>query len=495
MAFTKITSADLNSRGATTLPNQPMISAQALKQEFDAPAKEVVAPKFNKLIDDLEAGGASSIGATAPTGYTGDNVQAILNALGTSVKTLEASQVGATAPTGQSGSDVQAVINSLGVDLADLNSKKHTHDNKSLLDSYTQTNTDLADAVSKKHSHSNQSVLDKISEDASGNPTFDGNVIPTAGSTGGLQTFIGQDLLEPSSGGQDGDLCFVGQDGESAKDLYRNDNGEWTKVDLGTPIEANPSGSATARLDTVLIDDTNYFIPQDGHIYSGQEHIVGKWTNGNDVYERTYKLAELPGNGQTIQYEHNIGGIGLVLYTEGMTNESNAFTDLDTNNEISVDDTYINLKGKKAQNGYAYLTIGYTRPQGGYYPNSNYYAKDTGSICTGWNMSLTKTETGECYAGMLVWEVGNWLYWGTFVVSKTQATAEGATHYHGQLTASSFTYNSETWYYTYDGTGSLATSTDLDGTTPASRRYWYGQVENAITVEDVLEDLLDSIYA
>lgn len=38
----------------------------------------------------------------------------------------------------------------------------HSHSNKALLDTYTQTEANLADAVSKKHSHSNKSVLDGI---------------------------------------------------------------------------------------------------------------------------------------------------------------------------------------------------------------------------------------------------------------------------------------------------------------------------------------------
>ena len=39
---------------------------------------------------------------------------------------------------------------------------QHTHSNKDLLDTYTQTETDLADAVSKKHDHANKAELDKI---------------------------------------------------------------------------------------------------------------------------------------------------------------------------------------------------------------------------------------------------------------------------------------------------------------------------------------------
>lgn len=39
---------------------------------------------------------------------------------------------------------------------------KHTHSNKVLLDTYTQTEENLADAVAKKHEHSNKTVLDGI---------------------------------------------------------------------------------------------------------------------------------------------------------------------------------------------------------------------------------------------------------------------------------------------------------------------------------------------
>jgi len=49
--------------------------------------------------------------------------------------------------------------------LADAVSKKHSHSNKALLDTYDQTNANLSDAVSKKHSHSNKSVLDNLTQD------------------------------------------------------------------------------------------------------------------------------------------------------------------------------------------------------------------------------------------------------------------------------------------------------------------------------------------
>ena len=44
----------------------------------------------------------------------------------------------------------------------ELETANHTHDNKELLDTYTQTEANLADAVAKKHAHANATVLDGI---------------------------------------------------------------------------------------------------------------------------------------------------------------------------------------------------------------------------------------------------------------------------------------------------------------------------------------------
>lgn len=46
-----------------------------------------------------------------------------------------------------------------------LEGQAHTHGNKDLLDTYTQTEANLADAVSKKHDHTNKTDLDKITSE------------------------------------------------------------------------------------------------------------------------------------------------------------------------------------------------------------------------------------------------------------------------------------------------------------------------------------------
>ena len=247
MAFTKITQADLNSRGATTLPNQPAISAQELKEEFDAPAKEVVAPKVNNLITELEAAtGAANIGAVAPTGQTGNNIQAVLNSLAAETASIETripedSEEITDAVNKRHTHDNKALLDTYtqtNSDLADAVSSKHTHSNKALLDTYTQTESDLASAVSNTHSHSNKSTLDKITEDNDGNPLFNGNKIPTSGSgyCDYERPIEWQATAPTSSDGDNTDLLFVGGSntadnatGGSAPDVYYRDEFGWNK--------------------------------------------------------------------------------------------------------------------------------------------------------------------------------------------------------------------------------------------------------------------------
>lgn len=57
-----------------------------------------------------------------------------------------------------------ADLTALAARVTALEGDAHTHDNKALLDTYTQTETDLADAVSKKHEHANAAELAKIAD-------------------------------------------------------------------------------------------------------------------------------------------------------------------------------------------------------------------------------------------------------------------------------------------------------------------------------------------
>lgn len=296
--FTKITNAELNSRGATTLANQPTISPQALKEEFDAPAKDIIAPHFNALIDELEdSAAASSIGAVK--GGQSTTIQSVLESIGSDIAEIEQkipedaediqdavnkrhthsnksvidkfSEVGGdpyyngnpiagsvtvdSALSTTSENPVQnkvitGALNNIGgtpEQIAGAVQKAHTHGNKSLLDTYTQTEADLEDAVLKKHAHSNKTALDKISENQSGHITYNGD---------GLQPLIGQEVITPTHSGNEGDLVFEGSSGTTAKKLWRRENGAWVRTMLGHKIiisTTDPGEGATMADDEIYI--------------------------------------------------------------------------------------------------------------------------------------------------------------------------------------------------------------------------------------------------
>lgn len=75
--------------------------------------------------------------------------------------------------------DWNEIKNKPSSDIVDIDNsvqQSHSHQNKELLDTYTQTNTDLANAVTKSHSHANITTLDKVGMDADGNLVFNGKV-------------------------------------------------------------------------------------------------------------------------------------------------------------------------------------------------------------------------------------------------------------------------------------------------------------------------------
>ena len=166
MSFSRITNADFNNKGALSLPDQPTIAPQELKRKFDEDAREVVTPKFNNLIDELGATtAADNIGIATPSGRTGNTIQAVMNSVSGDLTTLEGSVAQAIADDHtHPNKALLDTYTQTETDLADAVSKKHAHSNKALLDTYTQTETDLADAVAKKHSHSNKALLDTYTQ-------------------------------------------------------------------------------------------------------------------------------------------------------------------------------------------------------------------------------------------------------------------------------------------------------------------------------------------
>ena len=85
MAFEKISEEELEGVGVELLPDLPELAPDAMKAKFEETAKKLLAPKHNKLAEQLEAEtAAANVGAAVPGGLdaeTARTVQAVLTAL------------------------------------------------------------------------------------------------------------------------------------------------------------------------------------------------------------------------------------------------------------------------------------------------------------------------------------------------------------------------------------------------------------------------------
>lgn len=93
MSFTRILSSDTKNKGVIGLPDTPGLSTENMQKKFDELALDVIIPKLNGLMSELEASAAAaSLGASVPDGIDAEkNIQSILAAI--AVLASEASKV------------------------------------------------------------------------------------------------------------------------------------------------------------------------------------------------------------------------------------------------------------------------------------------------------------------------------------------------------------------------------------------------------------------
>lgn len=135
-------------------------------------------------------------------------------------------------------------------------------------------------------------------------------------------------------------------DGETTR-LYAPQGGG------GTDVEANPSGTPTADLDTIRIGQVIYGLPG-GYtylpvIYSEQEHEVGVWTDGKPLYQKSIHfsspvtVAKYGTPGTTIATIANIEQIVSSTYStfqNGSSNEEKSLMFWIENNDIKASDMF-----------------------------------------------------------------------------------------------------------------------------------------------------------
>ena len=135
---------------AQNLINGLKLAETYAKKEVESTISTLVGEDIGKSVRSVSAEEVAKIVNSADTRY--DTLKEIADWI-----------ISDTTGSAQMANDISA-LKAISADtrIKTLESKSHTHDNKDLLDTYTQTESNLADAVAKKHKHTNKTVLDGI---------------------------------------------------------------------------------------------------------------------------------------------------------------------------------------------------------------------------------------------------------------------------------------------------------------------------------------------
>lgn len=314
MAFTKITENDTINKGVMGLPDTPNLSTSEMQTKFEELSNDVIIPKFNNLVDELEAkSAAGNIGATIPSGINAES------------------------------ENVQAVLNGIA-------EKAHTHE---------KSDAELTDAVTKAHEHSNKSVIDKFTENESGVPLYNGwkmtgDAFKTVkvGTTSIVATDY--DTIEIIAGDNvviDADevnktlkFSAVGGSGSGGGDMYK---AVYDKNNDGMVDDAKTVGSldllnttnktnAVTAINEVLQDHTEFV--DHGSLYSTNTETFKDLESG--FYRlRNYKSDLFPGSvAVTGTMQKNVVGghhTGTIITTDGVN--YTRFADYDSSGTLVSD--------------------------------------------------------------------------------------------------------------------------------------------------------------
>ena len=314
MAFTKITENDTINKGVIGLPDTPNLSTSEMQAKFEELSNDVIIPKFNNLVDELEAkSAAGNIGATIPSGINAES------------------------------ENVQAVLNGIA-------EKAHTHE---------KSDAELTDAVTKAHEHSNKSVIDKFTENESGVPLYNGGKMTgdafktvKVGTTSIVATDY--DTIEIIAGDNvviDADevnktlkFSAVGGSGSGGGDMYK---AVYDKNNDGMVDDAKTVGSldllnttnktnAVTAINEVLQDHTEFV--DHGSLYSTNTETFKDLESG--FYRlRNYKSDLFPGSvAVTGTMQKNVVGghhTGTIITTDGVN--YTRFADYDSSGTLVSD--------------------------------------------------------------------------------------------------------------------------------------------------------------
>lgn len=177
MGFTKITEEDLNDIGVIGLPDTPNLSTADMQKKFEQTAREVIIPKLNDVIEELNGTGvADSSKVTNPVTQSEETIQATFQSIKeytdesvSSERKTASDELKVHTDNKENPHEVTAEqVNAYTKQVVDnkLSDKVDKVEGKGLsTNDYDNSEKEkLADANSKKHEHSNKSVLDSITD-------------------------------------------------------------------------------------------------------------------------------------------------------------------------------------------------------------------------------------------------------------------------------------------------------------------------------------------
>ena len=330
MAFNKITDADLVGKGVIGLPDTPNLSTTEMQNKFEETVRGVAIPKINEVIEGLNGSEVSnSSKAINPVSGNEESFQDTFNALKkytddevkkertTASEALTVHTSNTENPHVVTAEQVNAYTkqvvddklyykvdkvdgkglstndydNSEKEKLADTNSKKHEHGNKSVLDSITDTLLSALNRIATIFSTITGVTTSVVNDDA---------VIPTSGAIVDYVTGLGGGDMTKAEYDSNGDGVVDDSDklGGQLPSYYAKDSEAVKYVSAGSAGEFNPpsynaqilGGKYTAsdideirmiaseantglfdKLNFVTVDCSNVAITQEnnGHYVSG----------------------------------------------------------------------------------------------------------------------------------------------------------------------------------------------------------------------------------
>ena len=96
----------------------------------------------------------------------------------------------------------------------------------------------------------------------------------------------------------------------------------------GSTVEVTQVQESGTKIATISIDDedTDIYAPASQHIYSTTEHVVGKWTDNKDVYEKVITTSEVTlSNGTAVELNLNdyLTGYDKLIKVDTVQNSAN----------------------------------------------------------------------------------------------------------------------------------------------------------------------------